>query len=111
MIETKGGLERCEEIAAVPGLAGLAIGPADLARALGLHVRERFTNDAWIAAVDRVLAATKAHGIGAWHFAGDGVEAARWAGKGFSHVIIANDLNLLARASKLELDAARAPGS
>jgi 4-hydroxy-2-oxoheptanedioate aldolase len=111
MIETKAGLDHCEEIAGVPGISGLAIGPADLARALGLHVRDRFANHGWLAAVDRVLAAAHAAGIGTWQFAADGTEARGWADKGFSHVVISNDLNLLGRASKLELDIARAPAS
>jgi 4-hydroxy-2-oxoheptanedioate aldolase len=35
MIETAEGAENIEKIAAVPGVGGLLIGPADLALALG----------------------------------------------------------------------------
>jgi 2-keto-3-deoxy-L-rhamnonate aldolase RhmA len=107
MIETRSGLEQCEAIAAVPGLAGLAIGPADLARALGLPVGERFADAAWNDAVDRILAVARDAGIGAWQFAADGVEARRWIERGFDHVVLSNDLNLLARAARTELEVAR----
>lgn len=109
MIETKAGLEDCEAIAAVPGLAGLAIGPADLARALGLNVGSRFSDEGWVAAVGRILAAARGAAIGAWQFSADGAEARRWIDMGFDHVIVGNDLNLLARASRQELAVARAP--
>jgi 2-keto-3-deoxy-L-rhamnonate aldolase RhmA len=108
MIETKAGLDSCETIASVPGLAGLAIGPADLARALGLPVGDRFAEERWVAAVARILAAARGAGIGAWQFAADGAEARQWVDMGFDHVIIGNDLNLLARASRQELAIARA---
>ena len=111
MIETRAGLEACEAIAAVPGVTGLAIGPADLARALDLHPRDRFANDGWNAAVRRILAAAKGAGIGSWQFSADGVEARRWLDAGFDHVIISNDLNLLARAARQEIDIARSSQS
>jgi len=110
-IETLGALEACEEIAALPGLTGLAVGPADLARALGLHPGERHADDGWVRAVARVLAAAKANGLGAWQFSADGAEARHWLDVGFDHVVISNDLNLLARASRGELDVARTPSS
>lgn len=60
-IETRSGLEAVEEIAAVPGIDCLYIGPADLAMSLGVKVGQ--LNDELIAACKRVNAAARANGI------------------------------------------------
>lgn len=59
-IETLGGLEECEAIAAIDGVDMLFVGPADLSQSLG--VTGDFWNPKCLAAVDRVAAACKQHG-------------------------------------------------
>jgi len=103
MIETLAGLEAVEAIADVPGLHGLAVGPADLARALGVPGTARRQHAGWCAAVDRVLAATRARGLGACMFAADGDEAASWFELGFDRVILSNDLDLLRAGMRREI--------
>lgn len=62
MIETVEALANLEKIAAVPGLDGLLVGPADLALSMGLE----FTGPMEVAvldAIERVAAACKQHGL------------------------------------------------
>jgi 2-keto-3-deoxy-L-rhamnonate aldolase RhmA len=61
MIESKAGLEGVEEIAALPGVDVLFIGPYDLTLSLGIV--EQFDNPIFWNAVDRVIAACRAAGI------------------------------------------------
>ena len=61
MIETVTALEQVEEIAKLPGLDVLFIGPYDLTLALGII--EQFENPIFLNAIDRVVAACKAAGI------------------------------------------------
>jgi 2-keto-3-deoxy-L-rhamnonate aldolase RhmA len=61
MVETTTALDQIEEIAKLPGLDVLFIGPYDLTLALGII--EQFDNPIFWNAVDRVVAACKAAGI------------------------------------------------
>jgi 2-keto-3-deoxy-L-rhamnonate aldolase RhmA len=61
MVETTTALEQVEEIAKLPGLDVLFIGPYDLSLALGII--EQFDNPIFLNAVDRVVSACKVAGI------------------------------------------------
>lgn len=61
-IETLGSLEEADAIAAIDGVDLLFVGPADLSLALG--VPGQFHDDKLWAAIDKVAAACKNHGIG-----------------------------------------------
>jgi 4-hydroxy-2-oxoheptanedioate aldolase len=61
MIETVKALDQVEEIAKLPGLDVLFIGPYDLSLALGII--EQFENPKFLNAIDRVVAACNAAGI------------------------------------------------
>ena len=60
MIETREGLENVEEIAAVEGIDVIHVGSNDLLTGLGMP--GAFGSPEHIAALDRVIAVTKAHG-------------------------------------------------
>ena len=60
MIETREGLENVEEIAAVEGIDVIHVGSNDLLTGLGMP--GAFGSPEHIAALDRVITATKAHG-------------------------------------------------
>jgi 4-hydroxy-2-oxoheptanedioate aldolase len=60
-IETAEALDAVEEIAAVPGLDSLFVGPTDLSAALG--VLGRFDHPELLAAVDRIVATARARGL------------------------------------------------
>jgi 4-hydroxy-2-oxoheptanedioate aldolase len=109
MIETKRALQCVGEIADVPGLAGLYVGPADLGLAIGSPFPLPSDDGAWHAAVDSVVEACATHGIRSGMFASDGDDARRWAMAGFSDVVLSSDIGLLRRAIHDHLERARPP--
>jgi 4-hydroxy-2-oxoheptanedioate aldolase len=95
MIETLAGVENLAGIAAVPGLAGLFVGPADLALALGLALETSRTDSQWQAIINRVSQTASTVGIEAGMFATDGRDGAYWASLGFTRVVVGSDVGLL----------------
>jgi 4-hydroxy-2-oxoheptanedioate aldolase len=110
-IETAGGLENVEEIAATPGLDALYVGPADLALALGIPLAGAGDDPRHVDAVERILRACQASGIGAGMHTRSGQLARRYAEMGFSMLNLGIDYDLLTGAVRRELDAARAAQS
>lgn len=106
MVETREGVERVEEIAATPGLDGIYIGPADLALGLGLPPDLDKQEPEHVAAVDRILAACKRHGIVPGIQCGSGAAARKMADRGFRLVTFSKDSSLLPAAVQLEANAA-----
>jgi len=95
-IETDEGLNNCEEIAAVPGIDALWIGHFDLTNFMGIP--GQFSNPAYLAAVDRVVAACEAHGKAAAILATDDAWAHGYVGKGFRLMAYGVDQALLQQA-------------
>jgi len=109
MIETAAGLAAVDEIAAVPGLAGLFVGPADLGLALGVGPQTDGDDPTYLAARRRVLAAARAHGLSVG-LHGDAVAAQRAAlAEGIDWVVVASDLKLIVDGTAAKLAAMRAP--
>jgi 4-hydroxy-2-oxoheptanedioate aldolase len=108
MIETPQGLENVEEICAVEGVDGVYIGPSDLRLAIGgTSAQDPEVQEAFDAAIDRVLAAAQAaNKIPAIHTPAGEVARQRIA-QGFTFVTIASDLTHLEQAARQHLDAAR----
>jgi 4-hydroxy-2-oxoheptanedioate aldolase len=96
-IETRRGLENLDAIAAIDGVDGLFIGPADLSASLG-HPGDP-TAPAVQAAIDdairRIVASGKAAGI----LMGDEALARRAIAAGACFVAVGTDVGLLARGS------------
>ncbi len=96
-VETARGLENLEAIAAVPGIDGLFIGPADLSASLG-HLGDP-TAPAAQAAIDdgvrRIVATGKAAGI----LMSDPALIQRAIDLGASFVAVGSDVGLLARGA------------
>ncbi|CAG2006565.1 unnamed protein product [Fusarium graminearum] len=61
-IETRAGVENVDEIAAVPGVDMLFIGPNDLAQSLLGYVPARGDEPEFIAAIDKIIDAGRRHG-------------------------------------------------
>jgi 4-hydroxy-2-oxoheptanedioate aldolase len=82
MIETQEALDLVDEIAAVPGLDGLFVGPSDLSIALSKGAKIDRLGEATLQAMKKVAAACAANGLVAGAFAGtqDGVVAYRKLG-------------------------------
>jgi 2-keto-3-deoxy-L-rhamnonate aldolase RhmA len=107
MIETAEGLANVDEICAVPGLAGVYIGPADLSIGLGLNPMRAFTTDQLEAPVDTIRSACARNGRVMGAHSLNGADAARWAGRGARLVSLGADSVMLAAIAAQELAAAR----
>ncbi len=104
-VESGRGIENIEEIASVPGLDAILIGPTDLSATLGIPGQTGHPEV--IDAIERTLAAAKASGISAGPTVGDAQEAARWVDKGATFLNFGFDGELLLRACTAHVSAAR----
>jgi 4-hydroxy-2-oxoheptanedioate aldolase len=95
MIETQAALDAVEEIAAVPGLDGLFVGPSDLSIALsqgaGIDKTAKHTLDA----MKRVAAAAQNNNLVAGAFAGSADVIQAYAAMGYTFMAGAVDVDLL----------------
>lgn len=108
MIETREGLANAAEICAVPGVAGIVIGPADMSIALGLTPVEGFTTEQIFEALAIVRAACEANGITLGIFAGGAAMVPKWYGQGARLMIIGSDLGMLSQAANADMAQAKA---
>jgi 4-hydroxy-2-oxoheptanedioate aldolase len=81
-IETREALERVEELASVPGVDGFIVGPRDLALAMGFP--DGPGHPEIEAAIDRVAAAAKRHGLVVGTVAPTGARAKDLAARGLT---------------------------
>lgn len=93
-IETVGALAELGAIAATPGADVLFVGPQDLSYALG--VPRRFDEPVFQDALDRVVAACRAHGKVAGILTNDRAGAEAYRERGFGFIAIGSDATLLA---------------
>jgi len=98
-IETLKGLERVDEIAQIPGLDMLYVGPSDLGLALGREARQNQTDPVVMQAVDHILTAAKKAGLHAGMHCTSADYAKEMIAKGFDFVTVISDENLLARGA------------
>jgi 4-hydroxy-2-oxoheptanedioate aldolase len=102
MIETQAALDAVEEIAAVPGLDGLFVGPSDLSIALSKGVGIDKTAKHTLDAMKRVAAAAAKNNLVAGAFAGTAGIIKTYQGMGYTFMAGAVDVDLLqAGASSL----------
>ena len=90
--ETRGALEQIEEIAALPGVDGIFIGPCDLSIDLGIPLE--FDNPVLIRAIERILKACRDNGKESYIFAGNMTDAVKWARFGFDSVTYSLDASV-----------------
>ncbi|HSS11718.1 MAG TPA: aldolase/citrate lyase family protein [Acidimicrobiales bacterium] len=107
MIETSQGLENVHEICAVPGLAGVYIGPADLSIGLGLNPMLAFSSDQLEEPVKRIEAACSKFDVVMGAHSLNGTNAARWASRGARLVSLGADSVMFATIAAQELETAR----
>jgi 4-hydroxy-2-oxoheptanedioate aldolase len=100
MIESALALDRVEEIAAVPGLNQLFIGPNDLSLSLGTTVDEMLEDGSALA---RIAAAAKANGLTVGAYGGNPAMAERFRAHGISCLVIATDGWLVAQGAEAAL--------
>ncbi len=115
-VETAGAVENIEAIAAVDGVDGLYIGPADLGLGVGgvpapdvnevfdgTHPNAKLLGDAFKA----VVSAATDNGIAPGLHCGDGASAAKAFGEGFTFAAVGSDLGLISAGLRRHLDIAR----
>ncbi|GAA0521572.1 aldolase [Saccharopolyspora subtropica] len=108
MIETAAGLDNVAEIAAVPGVDALYVGPYDLTLAIGGgHPDDPAAVEARDAALHRILRAGHAAGKAVGIHADDGDTAAARLALGFDFISIEGDLVHLEQIARSHLDRAR----
>ena len=99
MIEDRRGIADISAIAAVPGIAGLHIGPVDLSLGLGLD-----RNDARYAEVLRdIIAAGHAARLPVTMHAVGPDQASRWLEMGFDELVLTADIELLRTAFETQV--------
>ncbi|MTD53058.1 HpcH/HpaI aldolase family protein [Amycolatopsis pithecellobii] len=107
MIETLRGMQNVREIAGVPGVDGIYVGPADLALSYG-HAPGPGAGAGPLAdALQQILAACKEHGIAAGIHTSSVKEALRYLEMGFRMVTVVTDIRLLQIAAGEQLKAVR----
>jgi 2-dehydro-3-deoxyglucarate aldolase/4-hydroxy-2-oxoheptanedioate aldolase len=104
-IESVGGLAEADAIAAIDGVDVLFVGPADLSHSLGIP--GLFDHADYHAALERVVAACRAHGKAAGILVYDPAVVARHLELGFTFVGIGADGAFVADGAKRFLDAVR----
>lgn len=107
-IESALGVERCEEILAVPGLDGAYVGPADLALSMGEKPRLDWEDGPVREAIGHVLATAGRLGLLRAVFCGTPAYAAGLADAGQVDLVgLGTDLGLVAQATRSLIDSYR----
>lgn len=107
MIETPEALASVEEIAAVPGVDALFVGPFDLSIALGLPPGDNDGKPAFDEAIARVSAAARAAHIATAVLSNAKVAPLRIE-QGFQMISATTDINALSMAARGDLEAVKA---
>ncbi len=99
MVESASAIAQVEEIAAVPGVDMVFVGPYDLSIALGTTLPELVADTSPGNPLDAVVAACRRAGVTAGAFAGSRELALAFAERGFTSLAVAVDTMVLARAA------------
>jgi 4-hydroxy-2-oxoheptanedioate aldolase len=102
MIETQEALDAVEEIASVPGLDGLFVGPSDLSIALSKGAELNRLSAANLVAMKKIVAVALKHKLVAGAFAGTPEHISKYAAMGYTFMAAVTDNDVL----KLGVDAA-----
>ena len=97
-IETAPALENVSEIASIPGVDVLFVGPSDLSMALGIP--GQFDHPTLLTAFDEVIGAARDAGIGAGILAVTPDRVGALASRGFTFIGVGSDSSLLRVAAK-----------
>jgi 2-dehydro-3-deoxyglucarate aldolase len=101
-IESRDGVKNIEAIAAVEGVDALFIGPSDLSAAYG--VLGQMTHPDVVSAIDRIMAAGKAHGKPIGILAPVEKDARRYLEMGMTYVAVGGDTGVYRTATKALAD-------
>lgn len=107
MIETAEGIEKLDEILAVPGVDAAYIGPSDLAYAIGLQPTGDNNEPKHVETVNRIFEACKRHGVAPGIHTGSVEYTTRYLQQGFQMVTLGSELGFMRKAAVADLAAAR----
>ncbi len=105
-IETAEAVQHLDTIVAIDGVDVLFIGPTDLSISFGVPGQPEAPEV--VAAIERVMAACKAHGVAAAIQANDMAYAQRWVKQGMAVISYASEIGLLTAAAAAGIQAIRA---
>ena len=94
-IETKEAVQNVDEIAAVPGIDVLFVGPFDLGNNIGHPIVDGEMHVNLRAAIAKVLKAAKSAGKQAGIFCTSGEQSKFYADQGFQMINVATDMHVL----------------
>lgn len=104
-VESPEAVASADAMAAIDGVDVLFVGPADLSHAMGIP--GQIDRPEFLAALDAVVAACRAHGKAAGILLQDASAVADHLARGFTFIGIGSDTGWVASASKAQLAAAR----
>jgi 2-keto-3-deoxy-L-rhamnonate aldolase RhmA len=107
MVETAKGLAAVAEICSVPGLAGIYVGPADLAISMGHGVADAWRHPDVLDAMARIQSTASAAGLVTGVHAGDGAVGNAAARMGFRMITLASESQALRHGAAQHLATAR----
>jgi 4-hydroxy-2-oxoheptanedioate aldolase len=110
MVETRGAVDRIEEICSTPGVDGIYIGPADLAITYGLPPYGDPAPTRLVEAIERIRSCAAQHGLPVGIHTGGGSHTRHYLDAGFDMVTVSTDAALLRATVLSELAAARGAG-
>jgi 4-hydroxy-2-oxoheptanedioate aldolase len=110
MVETALGVDNVEDIAAVPGVDCIYIGPADLGITMGLPPGLKPIPGAHAEAIERVLKIGRAHGLTVGMPCGNATDALALAEQGFGLIAVGADTWWLTECATREAEALRQAG-
>ena len=105
-IESQAGLDAIEEIASVPHLDVVLIGPQDLSISLGLH--GEFTHPDFVEALRKVVTACAKHGVATGMVERSAAAHQRWVDLGMQFLVTNTDANLIYQAAANDVATIRA---
>lgn len=105
-IESPSAVEHASEIAEIDGVDVLFVGPTDLSHSLGIP--GRFTDPAYLAALERVATAAEAAGKAAGILLRDAAALPRHRDLGFRFIGLGSDGAFIAAGARAVLAGARA---
>ncbi len=108
MVETMRGCEAIAEIAAVPGVDGVFVGPSDLAISCGEAPSLQVDSARVRTHIADVLDGCRRAGVVPGIYAGAAQDAVAWAQTGFRLIGLLSDVNLVERGAKDMLSVIRA---
>jgi 4-hydroxy-2-oxoheptanedioate aldolase len=110
MIETREAIERAEDIISTAGVDAIYIGPSDLSVSLGLQPNYDQTAPEFVAAIEKVVALCKKHGVIAGVHAGTPEVAKKRVSQGFRFVQMCDDAGSMSRGAAEAVARMRASG-